>query len=134
MLILTVVSQLSWFHMYFAKDLTHRGDYHLEIARAITSHTDADGVIAIYSKDWSPVIPYYAQRRAVMEQTFAPRDEVLKRARDILKPQGGYPIEAVVRCPSPMDNDRDLMEILAPQLAGLYKQQIGDCDVYFKHQ
>ena len=133
-LILTVVSQLTWFHMYFGKDLVHQGDYHLEIAQTIAANTDTDGVIAIYSKDWSPVIPYYAQRRAVMEQTFAPRYEILDRAHDILKAQGGYPIEAVVRCPSPMDNDHDLMEILAPQLARLYRHQIGDCEVYFRHR
>jgi hypothetical protein len=129
-LTMAVVSQLAWFHFYFAKDLIHRGDYRLTIANTIAANTDDNAVISIYSKDWSPVIPYYSRRRSIMEQTFAPRDEVLARARNILNPQGGYPVEAVVHCPSSMDNDRELVGLLAPQLAHLYKQQIGDCEVY----
>jgi hypothetical protein len=130
MLTLAVVSQLAWFHFYFGKDLTHRGDYHLAIANTIAANTDDNAVIAIYGKDWSPVIPYYSRRRAIMEQIFAPRDEILSRAHNILTPQDGYPVQAVVHCPSSMDNDRDLVGLLAPQLAHLYKQQIGDCEVY----
>ncbi len=133
MLILAVVSQLGWFHFYFAKDLIHRDDYRLTIANRIAANTDENAVISIYSKDWSAVIPYYSRRRAIMEQTFAPRDEVIARARNILSPQGGYPVEAVVHCPSSMDNDRELIGLLVPQLAHLYKQQIGDCEVYLTH-
>jgi hypothetical protein len=131
MLGLTVASQLLWFHMYFAKDLDHRYVYSLAMAESIRANTTENGVIAVYNGDWSAVIPYYSERRAIMEQTFAPRDEVLKRARNLLSPQGGYPVQAVVHCPSALDQDRMLAEILAPQLARLRKQQFGNCDVYF---
>ena len=130
MLILTVVSQLLWFHLNFARDLDHRDDYHLAIAETIRTNTTEDGVIAIYGEDWSSVVPYYSQRRAMMEQKFAPREEMLNRARNLLAPQGGYPVQAVVHCPSPMDQDRTLAEIVAPQVARLHKQLIGSCEVY----
>jgi hypothetical protein len=90
-------------------------------------------VVAIYGDDWSSVIPYYSQRRAMMEQSFAPHDEVVRRAQSLLSPQGGYPIEAVVHCPSPMDHDPILAGILRRQLAGLYQQRIGKCEVYLTH-
>jgi hypothetical protein len=66
----------------------------------------------------------------MMEQRFAPRDEMLSRARNLLSSQGGYPVQALVHCPSLMDQDRTLAEIVAPQIARLHKQQIGGCEVY----
>jgi hypothetical protein len=130
MLTLTMVSQLLWFQIYFAGDLDHRNDYHLVIARSISTNTAKNSVIAIYGADWSAVIPYYSQRRAIMEQSFAPRDEVLGRARNLLSPQAGYPVQAVVHCPSSMDYDPALNDILAPQIARLSKEQVGPCEVY----
>ncbi len=130
-LTLTVASQLLWFHMYFWKDLNRYDDYQLAIARSIQSNTSKDSVIAIYGPDWSSVIPYYSQRRAIMESTIAPMSDVLARTRNVLSRQGGYPVEAVVRCPSAMDRDPEFALIFSSSVAALRKYHIGICDVYF---
>jgi hypothetical protein len=131
MLILSVASQLLWFHLYFWRDLNRRDDYQLAIARSIQSNTSKDSVVAIYGPDWSSVIPYYSQRRAIMESTIAPMSDVLSRTREVLSPEGGHPIEAVVRCPSALDRDPEFSLVFSDSVSALRKSRIGICDVYF---
>jgi len=131
-LILTVASQLLWFPVFFLPDIRHPFDRPLlQIADAINTNTDSDSVVVIYGQEWSPVIPYYAQRRALMEPGFVPPEDTLDRARRMLSPQGGHPVEAVVRCPSRMDRLTEFDRIFADLDRHLAKRQIAGCDVYF---
>jgi hypothetical protein len=131
LLLVTVISQLLWFQMLFARDLYRFDNYQLAIARSIKANTHSTSVIAIYGQDWSSVIPYYSERRAIMESSFEPRADIFDRLRHLLSPQGGYPVEAIVRCPSAFDADTQFAQTFVAAVATLRKQRIGKCDVYF---
>ena len=103
----------------------------MAIARTVKAHTSADGVVVIYGQEWSPEVPYYAQRRAVMEPSFVPHAEVIARMGRLLSPQGGYPVEAIVRCPSAMDREPEFVRAFAGFDARFPKERIGECEVYF---
>jgi len=131
LLALTVVSQLLWFPVFFLRDIRHPFDRPLlQIAQAINTNTDPDSVVVIYGQNWSPVIPYYAQRRALMEPDFVRPGETLARARRMLSPQGGHPVEAIVRCKSAMDRVPEFDRIFADLDRHVAKHQIAGCDVY----
>jgi len=44
----------------------------LNATAAIKKHTNPDDVIFIYGQDWDPSFPYYAQRKAIMDQKKVP--------------------------------------------------------------
>lgn len=132
LLVLTVASQLVWFGLFFLRDIRHPLDRPLlRIAQAIKETTDPDSVVVIYGQDFSSVIPYYAQRRALMEPDWIPYEGTLERARRMLSPQGGHPVEAVVRCKSRMDQFPEFNRIFADLDAHVQKVQLAGCDVYF---
>jgi hypothetical protein len=103
----------------------------MAIAETVRAHTSPGSVVIIYGREWSPVIPYYAERRALMEPSFVPRADVIARLRRNLSPVGGYPVGAVVRCPSPMDQDPELGREFSGLDKTLAKQRVGPCEVYF---
>jgi hypothetical protein len=119
--------------VFFLRDIRHPFDRPLmAIAQAINTKTSRDGVVVIYGQDWSPVIPYYAQRRALMEPPdFVPYEETLERARRMLAPQGGHRVEAVVRCKSDLDRYPEFSGIFADLDRHFAKEHIAGCDVYF---
>ena len=135
LLTLTVASQLLWFGLFFVPEI--RNPFNrplLAISKAINAKTDPGGVIVIYGPDYSPVIPYYAQRRAMMEPDAVPpfsNEETLERAHGMWAPQGGHPVEAVVRCKSRMDRFPEFDRIFRDLDTHVSKQQMAGCDVYF---
>jgi hypothetical protein len=132
LLALIVASQLVWFGLFFVRDIRSPLDRPLlAIAQAIDEKTDPEGVVVIYGQEWSSVIPYYARRRALMAPVTIPEDEILERAHRMLAPQGGYPVEAVVRCKSQMDRLPEFDRIFADLDTHVLKQRIAGCDVYF---
>jgi hypothetical protein len=132
LLALTLASQLIWFRVLYVRDIRDPLDRPLlAIAQAVSAKTDPDGVVVIYGQDFSPVIPYYAQRRALMEPDSVPPEETLERARRMWAPQGGHPVEAVVRCKSQMDRLPEFDHIFAVLDTRISKQRIAGCDVYF---
>jgi hypothetical protein len=132
LLAVTVASQLLWFPVFFLRDIREPFNRPLmAIAQAINTRTNRDSVVVIYGQDWSSVIPYYAQRRALMEPDHIPYEETLGRARRMLASQGGHRVEAVVRCKSPMDRFPEFNEIFANIDRKFAKRQIAGCDVYF---
>jgi hypothetical protein len=132
LLAVTVASQLFWFGLFFVRDIRDPLDRPmLAIAQAINAKTDPEGVVVIYGQDWSSVIPYYARRRALMAPDSVPDEEKLDRARFMLAPQGGHPVEAIVRCKSPLDRFAEFDRIFADLDTRVSKQTIAGCDVYF---
>jgi hypothetical protein len=131
-LLLVIASQLLWFRVHFIANILHpQGEWQMAIAQTVRSHTEPGSVVIIYGQNWSSVIPYYAERRALMEPDFVPRGDVIARLRHALSPVGGYPVEAIVRCPSPIDRDPEFVRDFSSFDAALAKQHIGPCDVYF---
>lgn len=132
LLALIVASQLVWFGLFFVRDIRHPLDRPLlAIAQAIDEKTDPEGVVVIYGQEWSSVIPYYARRRALMAPITVPDDETLERAHRMLAPEGGHPVEAVVRCKSELDRFPEFDRIFADLDTHVSKQRIAGCDVYF---
>jgi hypothetical protein len=132
LLLLVVVSQLLWFYAYFARDIAHplfRNQ--LEIAASIKSSTSPDGVAVIYGLEWSPIIPYYGERRALMQPEWIPMADVISRLHRVLSPVSGYPVEVIVRCPSPRDRNPEYVNMFRTFDTTFRKQNIGGCDVYF---
>lgn len=131
-LVFVLASQLLWFRVHFMPDIRHpQGEWQIAIAQAVKSHTGPGGVVIIYGQNWSPVVPYYAERRALMEPDFVPRADVIARLRHALSPVGGYPVEAIVRCPSRIGRDPEFVRNFSNFDATLVKEHIGPCDVYF---
>jgi hypothetical protein len=132
LLALIVASQLFWFGLFFVRDIRNPLDRPLlAIAQAIDEKTDPEGVVVIYGQEWSSVIPYYARRRALMAPVTVPDDETLERAHHMLAPEGGYPVEAVVRCKSKLDQFAKFDQIFNDLDTHFSKQRIAGCDVYF---
>jgi hypothetical protein len=131
-LILVIGSQLLWFYGYFVRDITHPLYQRLlAIAISVKANTDPDGVVIIYGQEWSPVIPYYSERRALMEPGWMPMADAITRLHQVDSPIGGYPVEALVRCPSPRDGYPEYRKLFRSFDARLRKERIGGCDVYF---
>jgi len=133
LLAITIASQLVWFGTLYLGDIREPFDRPLiAIAKAINTKTDPDSVVVIYGQNWSSVIPYYAQRRALMEPSDSvPYQDTLERARRMLAPVGGLPVEAVVRCKSEMDQFPEFDRIFVDLDTHISKQRIAGCDVYF---
>jgi len=118
--------------LFFVHDISDPLDRPmLTIAQAVNANTDPDGVVVIYGQDWSSVIPYYARRRALMAPDTVPEEEVLLGARHMFAPQGGYRVEAVVRCKSQMDRLIEFDRVFAELDTQVPKQRMAGCDVYF---
>lgn len=94
---LLLVSQLSWFYIHFVPDITsHSEDGAAALARLIQANTTPDGVIVIYGMEWNPFIPYYAHRKAMMEQSCVMPAET--EARSVHLP---IKTQAIIECPHP---------------------------------
>lgn len=132
LLILITVSQLLWFYGYFVRDIVHPSNRPLfDIAMNVKANTDAQGLVMIYGQEWSPVIPYYSERRALMEPEWMPMADAIGRLRQIDSPMQGHRVEALVRCPSPRDRDPEYRQVFNNFDVRFGKQHIGGCDVYF---
>jgi hypothetical protein len=120
-----------WFRIHFLPHVLHpAGTDQIAIAKQLKVQTRPDQIIVIYGQEWSPVIPYYAERRALMEPTFVPESERISRMEWMLSPKGRAGIGAIVRCPSRFDSDPRFAGGLAA-IAQIYpRQEIGGCDVY----
>jgi hypothetical protein len=132
LLALIVASQLAWFGLFFVRDIRNPKDRPmLEIVQAIDQRTDPESIVVIYGQDWSPVIPYYARRRAVMAPDTVSSEINVERAHTMLASQDGHPVEAVVRCKSEMDKSPEFDRIFADLDTHVSKQRIAGCDLYF---
>jgi hypothetical protein len=135
LLLLTLLFQLIHFREFFAKDIAN--PYYnelLPIADTIRLHTDPDGVVVIYGQEWSPVIPYYSERRALMEPGWIPQRDIVTGLHKILTPIDGHRVEAIVRCRSALDNQTQYAQKFAAFDVSFRKEHVGGCDVYFTSQ
>ena len=131
-LILIVTSQIALFCMHFWPDVVHpEGSQLIAIANRLKAQTSPDAIIVIYGQEWSPVIPYYAERRALMEPSFVPRAERLARLDDRLSRQDRGGVGAIVRCASSFDTDSEFTAKFATLDHVYAKQRAGGCDLYF---
>jgi hypothetical protein len=102
----------------------------IAIAEKIKDRTGPDTTIMIYGDEWSPVIPYYAERRALMEPNFVPHVETVGRLQNALASLGESEVGAIVRCPSPLDRDPEFARGFATIARRYPEQRIGGCVLY----
>ena len=60
-----------------------------------------------------------------------PMADAIARLREFPAPVGGHPVEALVRCPSPRDQNPAYRQIFRALDITLRKRHVGGCDVYF---
>lgn len=130
-----LVSQYAWFGFRFAPMLAPdpAKDIELSIARYVKDHTAERSSIAIYGLDWSSLVAYYSERRAIMEPSRmvqAKQEQYLARMAVLLEPVGGLPMSAVVRCPSLLDHDPEAVRLFDALDARTNAVSIGHCRVY----
>lgn len=67
----------------------------LAVSSAINALTESDDIVLIYGLDWSSVVPYYAQRRAIMDRENRPLSnyEIIRAVEPVAQEVG-----AVVFC------------------------------------
>lgn len=114
------------------------------LARLVRTHTGPDDVLVIYGEDWSPVLPYYLERRALMDR--GDRDAASAPGHDgSLDPRGpamqaslhalGGPerVAALLVCRGKRAQEplvRDLLAVL--RLDGAVRHATKRCDVYLR--
>lgn len=69
----------------------------IETAQFVKAHTAAQDVILIYGMSWNPTIPYYSERRAIMDTLYRPLDSP-EMAQAIAGLHPGHRITAAVAC------------------------------------
>jgi hypothetical protein len=57
----------TYYHHFYDSQKTNHTQY-TKLTKAIRSFTKEDDVILIYGFDWSSEIPYYSQRKAIMDR------------------------------------------------------------------
>jgi hypothetical protein len=95
---------------YREKDLPAQTEIDLDPVRMgafIQAHTPQSAIVAVYGDDWSSVIPYYAQRRALTDRwNHDPNDPVIRESLQRSSDQGNA-LAAVVSCFGERPRSRD---------------------------
>ncbi len=88
-LALSYESYLRYYHIFRAP----RTNTEL-ISRVVREHTDEGGVVLVYGFDWDSTIPYYSQRRALMDRSNLPLGD--PRTQKSLAALGGDRIDGML--------------------------------------
>lgn len=101
----------------------------LDVAEAIHNHTNPEEVTLIYGFDWSSEIPYYSQRRALMDRDFLALDN--PKMKEALQRLSDRRIGAIVFCLGRRSDRPEVERRLKAfdfQVRPIY--QNGACEVY----
>jgi hypothetical protein len=103
LLLVVVAGQLAFFHVHYAPIL--RTDYtrddRFQIAQLIKQTVPAGASILVLGDNWSPAIPYYSERKALVLPSFASTELV----RRVLADPAGYVegLGAIIYCPASIE-------------------------------
>jgi hypothetical protein len=130
--VVIVLSQYARFASHYAPVMITQSDTagEMAIAQYLKASTPRDSVVAIYGKEWSPFIAYYAQRRALMEPDWTPVADYRRRLLLLSHPVGGLPISAVVHCSGRIDNDPVAVGVFARLARSDNVASIAGCTIY----
>lgn len=122
-------SQFIQFIVAFLPSMLHPADKEIKIAYYIRDHTPVGSAIVIRGLDWSPIVPYYSERRALMipdweEQSVHERLRTVDRAVDRLV-KGAFII-----CPSSISVNSSIQNLLNTEIVDRKHAQIEGCDIY----
>lgn len=114
--------------------LAQRENQTLAVAEVVREITEPDDVVVIYGMDWSSAIPYYAQRRALMDRANRQFGDPIMRAA--LEKMQGYRVGAAVFCrytashQGLIEQARQTFDLAAAPLARATMSGGQWCDVY----
>ena len=95
--LLLMVLQLNRYFQEFSPFAESVDTAPLEVAARVRQFTKPEDVVLIYGLDWSPEIPYYSRRRALMDRDFRSLDdESFLRSRKLSVGEKGF--GAVLAC------------------------------------
>jgi hypothetical protein len=127
---LLLVSQIVRFSEAFLPTMSRPQDREQIIGAYLKEHTPPGSVIVIAGLDWSPVTPYYAERRALMIPPWV-SEAAKAQLRTIDRSVGAFPIGAYVVCPQLEDSPAPAMpQLFAHHLRGKAEAHVGRCDIY----
>jgi hypothetical protein len=100
-----VAGHLTYFYRAYAPILSQASwtDPKIRIALAAKQNTSQDQALVVFGDDWSSVIPYYSERKALVIPAWAPQatfEELFKNPKKLL---GNLDLGGVVVCPAYLD-------------------------------
>lgn len=104
----------------------------ISLARFVRAHTGQNQTLLIFGLDWSPEVPYYATRKALLVPDWAPREK-LNSLLDQEKAFGKQELGALIVCPNgvSMGGDPAYQAIIKKYSYSRENQMVSDCQVYF---
>ncbi|AEG50392.1 glycosyl transferase family protein [Sphingobium chlorophenolicum L-1] len=130
LLLATILSsQFIQFTLAFLPNMLHPSDKEIAIADYIRDHTPRDSAIVIVGLDWSPIVPYYSTRRALMIPAWEDLS-VNERLRAIDDGVGGLTIGAIIICHLSVNSDSSFQNLFNAQIRGRAHERIRGCDIY----
>jgi hypothetical protein len=93
--------EFAGFYRYFYHDMVepNRQEQTL-LATFVRDNVPDDKMLVIFGLAWSPEVPYYAERRALMIPTGVSESDLERLSRQLDTATGGVPIGAVIMCPN----------------------------------
>jgi len=124
-----IYSQFIGFLTGFLPSMLHPAQKEIAIADYIRGHTPPNSAILIVGLDWSPIVPYYAQRRALMIPDW--KDKSVRERLDTTdEGLGSLEEGAVIICPSAISADPFVARLLHMQIGDRVRVRVEGCDVY----
>lgn len=130
LLVVLLASQASRYLVSFAPSVRF-GDteWQHQLGRAVGRAAPPGSAIVGVGLDWSSVVPYYAERRALLlPENSAPTTHAV--LADVPARLGGLPLGAVVVCPSALLADPTVAAALARLERGLVRAPSPSCTIY----
>jgi hypothetical protein len=134
-LALIVAGQITYFYAHFAPYLT--ADYSrtatLRLAALARSLTSKDQSLIVIWPSWSPEVPFYSRRKALVLAANEPDFAVELMQRVVDDPQaflGEYPLGGIAYCRDTLPVSGERLALIAPFLSGRkVLGRDGDCEL-----
>lgn len=110
------------------------GSQTLALASFAREHTGPDDVLLGFGLQWSPEVPYYATRRAMLINEGISSEEFRKMRLNPSSFAGSYPVGLVIACPNPTPGPADAAAeyeaLFDSAVADRVRFRVAGCDVY----
>lgn len=127
-LVASQVARIATHHLF---DPSASAKRDLRIASILKAETRREQLVMTYGLDWSPLIPYYAERKAAMEPSWTLPSEYRPRLPGSSLERAS-PAGAVVRCPSQVDQDPFARRAFDALAKNSRVTRVGDCKLYLQ--
>lgn len=95
-----LAAQVAYFYSstfwYFVLNSNDPSGY--EVALLAKRETPPDSSLIVFGRDWSPIVPYYAERKSLAVPTWVPQDLLERTLADPQHFLGDHPLGGIVAC------------------------------------